>query len=181
MTRILVIEDDSQYAAMIREFLTRDNSFGVDCETTLSSALTRLGFQKFDVVLLDLNLPDSKGFETFTRVVAAVPKTPVIILSGECLEEDVAVQAVECGAQEYLMKGELDLKTLVRTLRHAIARKAMQEDLKATNQALEEKMKELDRLNQVMMGREERILELKEELQKLQQVREGQPRRKEVA
>ena len=77
------------------------------------------------------------------------------------------MEAMEKGVQDYLTKGDFNFQILLRSLRYAILRKKMEEALKDANRALREKLEEFDRLNQIMMDREERILELKKEVKRL--------------
>jgi DNA-binding NtrC family response regulator len=74
------------------------------------------------VILLDLSLPDSHGYETFTRMMAAAPDIPIVVMSG-LDDETVAMQAVRAGAQDYLPKGQADGNLLARAIRYAIERK----------------------------------------------------------
>jgi signal transduction histidine kinase len=78
------------------------------------------------VVLLDLSLPDSQGFDTFRRVRAAAPDVPVVVLSG-LQDERMAARAVREGAQDYLVKGQVDGQLLARSLRYAIERRRAEE------------------------------------------------------
>ena len=87
----------------------------------LKEALDRLKAQPFDVVLLDLSLPDSQGFETFVRLHDAVAETPIVVLSARA-DGQLAVQAVQAGAQDYLVKGRLGEDVLPRSIRYAIER-----------------------------------------------------------
>lgn len=177
---VLVIEDDKAYAQMIQEFLLgqRGSSFLVDCVHRLSDGLKRLGSGDVDVVVLDLHLPDGQGLEVFERVYACVPGVPIIILSGSFGDQTFAVEAVEKGAQDYLVKASFEWNTFLRSLHYAIRRKATEEALKTANGQLKEKLREVDRLNQIMMEREERILELKEEVKILKAQSPDRPKSK---
>ena len=94
----------------------------------LGLGLERLKGARFDAVLLDLSLPDGHGVETVTRVHEAAPSQPIVVLTG--LDDDeVAIQAVRTGAQDYLIKGQIDGPLLVRAIRYAIERKRAQETL----------------------------------------------------
>jgi diguanylate cyclase (GGDEF)-like protein len=98
--------------------------FDLECAGRLSSALGRLAAGDIDVVLLDLILPDSRGLETLALAHAVVPHVPIVILVAEP-EEALALQAVENGAQDYLLKGQLSQPLLTRSLRYAIERHQM--------------------------------------------------------
>jgi PAS domain S-box-containing protein len=121
---VLLVEDESAYAVLVEAFL-RDavsSPFELTHEKRLQPALARLAAEAPDVILLDLTLPDSQGLDTCRQVKAAAPAVPVIVLTGND-DEKVAVQAVREGAQDYLVKGQFDGRTLVRVVRYAIERK----------------------------------------------------------
>jgi len=96
-------------------------SFVVRCSSSLLETLDALARESADVVLLDLNLPDSSGLDTFTSLRTHVPDVPVVLLTGND-DDAVAMRAVEEGAQDYLVKDRLDSDTLVRALRYAVVR-----------------------------------------------------------
>jgi PAS domain S-box-containing protein len=129
--RVLLIEDDLAYAYLLRETLANVGSFPVEVThvTRLSEALQPLSRQAFEAVLLDLSLPDSQGISTYTRARALKPSLPIIVLTG-LEDEKLAVRAVREGAQDYLVKGALDGKTLARAIRYAIERKRAEEALR---------------------------------------------------
>ncbi len=122
--KVLLIEDNPPDAVFIEEMLgeAKDFSFDVEWKETLSIGLERLAKKGIDVVLLDLNLPDSKGFSTFTKTLAQAPEIPIIILTG-LDDETLAIRAVRTGAQDYLIKKHVTSDLLVRTIRYAIARR----------------------------------------------------------
>jgi PAS domain S-box-containing protein len=121
--RVLLVEDNPGDARLFTE-LVRDTGAGqwnlvqVD---RLSTALDRLSHEAFDVVLLDLSLPDAEGIETLVRAHAHSPKTPIVVLTGHD-DEALAVRAVRAGAQDYLVKGRMDGDLLVRSIRYASER-----------------------------------------------------------
>ena len=120
---ILLIEDNPGDARLIQVLLSRlgPARFNFVSADTLRSGIERLRAADVDVVLLDLMLPDSSGFETFRSVHAAAPTVPIVVLSG-LDNEDLALEAVHEGAQDYLVKGQLDAALLRRVLRYAIER-----------------------------------------------------------
>jgi light-regulated signal transduction histidine kinase (bacteriophytochrome) len=93
------------------------------------------------VLLLDLGLPDSQGLKTFDRVHGMAPKTPIIIFSG-AIDEELAVEAVSHGAQDYLVKGQIDGFLLKRAIRYAIERKRAEAQIQELNDALERRVAE---------------------------------------
>jgi PAS domain S-box-containing protein/putative nucleotidyltransferase with HDIG domain len=134
---ILLIEDNLNDAGLIQEYLdeAKGTLFKLEVTERLSSGIARLESGGFDLVLLDLHLPDSTGFETFNRVYAAFPQVPIIILSGDN-EESLALDAVSQGAQDYLEKGLYDGSLLVRAIRYAIERKRTEEKLREQQEFL---------------------------------------------
>jgi PAS domain S-box-containing protein len=121
---VLLIEDNEDDACLIGELLTERIAADIELEWTdrLESGLTRVAEGKFDVVLLDLSLPDSHGLETLDKIQERAPDLPVIVLA-HLDDEMMAVQAVRKGAQDYLVKGRSDGLLLIRAIRYAIERK----------------------------------------------------------
>jgi len=128
--RVLLIEDNPGDVRLIREMLSEgeDGLFELDCVGRLSQGLEYLSTQAAGVVLLDLSLPDSYGFDTFLKVYAHSPKVPIIVLTGND-DQTVALSAVKTGAQDYLVKGKLDRELLLRSMQYSIERKRYQEQL----------------------------------------------------
>jgi signal transduction histidine kinase len=127
--RALLVEDNPGDARLIREML-REAGAGqatvdLDAADRLASGLQHLASAGADVVLLDLSLPDSSGFETFEQVHAAAPAVPIVVLSG-LDDEALAVRAVHAGAQDYLVKGQVDGGTILRAMRYAIERQRLE-------------------------------------------------------
>ncbi|MFL7790842.1 MAG: PAS domain S-box protein [Anaerolineae bacterium] len=133
--KILLIEDSPGDARLLREMLVEisDTAFDLEWVDRLSTGLERLTQKDIDAVLLDLSLPDSKGLETFTKVHTQEPHVPITVLSG-LDDTSLAVKAVREGAQDYLVKGEVDGNLLTRTIRYAIERKRTEEALRESLQ-----------------------------------------------
>lgn len=123
LCRILLIEDTIAEADLIRKMLLDDGSqqFSIDHVSRLELGLSRLGNTEYSIVLLDLNLPDTFGIEGCRRIQRVAPLVPVVVLTNENSEE-LAAQAMREGAQDYLIKREIDRKLLVRSIRYAIER-----------------------------------------------------------
>jgi sigma-B regulation protein RsbU (phosphoserine phosphatase) len=121
--RILLIEDSPSYVKLALGLLRKGLSESVSIETAteLAGGLECLSKGEVDVVLLDLMLPDSSGFETFRIVKDRARDIPIVILSGVA-DEDLAVEAVRQGAQDYLVKGRFDADSLGRCIRFALER-----------------------------------------------------------
>ncbi len=123
----LLVEDDHEDRMLICRMLHRQHPvrITVDEAEDLAQALQRLDAGSYDVVLLDLTLPDALGLESYERLRAASIDLPVVILSG-ISDEDLALHALRQGAQDYLLKGRVDAELLQRSLRYAIARQQLQ-------------------------------------------------------
>jgi len=121
--RVLLVEDNAGFAYFIRDVLTRQTpgGFVIREVKTLETALSAAGGADVDVILLDLGLPDSARMDTFSRMRARAPRVPIIILT--VLDDDaVALEAVRSGAQDYLVKEQVNKDMLVRTIRYAVER-----------------------------------------------------------
>ncbi len=127
--RALLIEDNPGDARLIREMLRDAGGAPVAVELThadrLALGLEQLTNQVTDVVLLDLSLPDSRGFDTFSTVHTHVPDVAIVVLSG-LDDETLAVHAVKEGAQDYLVKGQVDGAAILRSMRYAIERQRLE-------------------------------------------------------
>ncbi len=124
-TRALIVEDNPGDAFLVREQLSRvDIPFDVESAEDLSAALQSVSIRQPDVVLLDLNLPDSRGTETIRKMIQGAPNVPVLVLTGQG-DEELALRAVKEGAQDYLFKNELDKGHLVRAIKYAIERQSL--------------------------------------------------------
>lgn len=139
---ILLIEDSQPQAELIRQLLSLDEQdYELVVRGTLEEGLERLSREAVDLVLLDLDLPDSKGEETFATVYAAAASMPVVILTG-LNDEDLALRMVKQGAQDYLIKSQTDRITLSRTVRYAIERKMAHEELRKARDEMEDRVAE---------------------------------------
>lgn len=135
--RILIVEDDMIDGQQLRRLLSRsslsvDQVEVVDC---LNQAMTTLADHEFDIVLLDLNLPDSSGLNTLIAAEKACPHTTKIVITGQGSEE-LGSQAVAQGAQDYLVKGEFDADALTRAVRYSFERKKSEEALRESRSKL---------------------------------------------
>ncbi len=126
-TSVLLVEENPADAGLIRAALAGSgySPFRVEGVTRLADALERLEKGGFDVVLLDLSLPDGRGLEAFDKMHQAAPGSLILVLSG-LTDEETARQAVERGAHDYFSKGHIDAHWLPRALRYVIDRKIAQ-------------------------------------------------------
>ena len=122
--RILLIEDNPGDARLVKEMLAEGDpgSFYLSHAERLSEGLTRLKEDDFQVVLLDLSLPDAQGLDTVSQVCAQAPHVPAVVLTG-LDDETLAIRAVQEGAQDYLVKGQMDYHLLKKSIRYGIERK----------------------------------------------------------
>ncbi len=148
--QILLVEDDDAYAALVTRML-RSSSVELVVVDHMKAAIEQLGSRSFDVVVTDLNLPDSRGFETFQRIIAAAPKLPVLVLTGQD-DDTLGLRTVQTGAQDYLVKDQLTAPILMRVLTYAIERKRLQLETARIHEALKEQNEHM--LADLRMARE---------------------------
>ena len=130
MRALLLVEDNPGDVRLLRELLNEEPSFAPELvhAASLAEAETALTARGVDIILLDLGLPDAQGVDAVRRARALAPHTPVVVLTG--LDDNVlAGQALQDGAQDYLIKGQFDTRGLLRSIRYAVERKAMEEAL----------------------------------------------------
>ena len=129
--KVLLIEDNPGDMVLIREMLNETGKVELETAETLKGGLKKLQGHKFDVTLLDLGLPDSQGIDTFLELHKQVSKVPIIILTG-LSDEMVAEQAVRAGAQDYLVKGQIDHRILSKSINYAMQRNKYEKEIKAS-------------------------------------------------
>lgn len=130
MIKVLLVEDNDVDAQLTQDLLSEWSieEFQIARVKTLGEGLTFLSREQFDAVLLDLSLPDAFGLPTVRQVHATSPTIPVVVLSG-VNDQNLALQAVQQGAQDYLVKGQGHPELLARAVRYAIERKRSEERL----------------------------------------------------
>jgi sigma-B regulation protein RsbU (phosphoserine phosphatase) len=124
-TDVLLIEDNPGDADLVRlRLVESDSGVNISCVDRLADGLASMAKQPPSVILLDLNLPDSHGADTFRKVLEKAPGVPVVILSGQD-DEALAIKALHQGVQDYLVKGDITSSHLERVMRYAIERQAL--------------------------------------------------------
>ena len=178
--RILIVEDDLIDRKLLERLLAQ-SSLG-RCEVhnadRLAGAVELLQKQPFDIVLLDLGLPDSQGMESAVRLQAQAPQTPIIVLSG-LDDANVATQAVQIGVQDYLIKGQVDASLLMRAIRYALERKKAERQLQATELRYRT-IFENSAVAIMMVDEQERLLSWNKFTERLLGMTEAQLRRRHV-
>src|ERR1700689_5161289 len=121
--QVLLVEDNAGDVRLLREMFSKErvDSFELTHCLRMSEALLHLAKGGTDIVLLDMGLPDEHGLDTVRRAHAAAPGVPMIVLTG-LDDEALAAEAMKAGAQDYLIKGQIENRALPRALRHAIER-----------------------------------------------------------
>ena len=140
---VLLVEDNPEHVAFLRQLLATPelSHFHLETVGSLAEALDWLRTGSIELILLDLTLPDSDGIETFIRVFEAAPQTALVVLSG-INDVQLAIETVQLGAQDYLVKGRVDNHTLLRAMHYAIERKRVQSELQRAHDDLEDRVRE---------------------------------------
>ncbi|AUT04283.1 hybrid sensor histidine kinase/response regulator [Nostoc sp. CENA543] len=140
---ILLIEDNIAEARLLQEYLQQAESkqFSLVHVKRLGDALNALRHKNYDVILLDLTLPDSQGLSSLSLLIEQSPSIPIVVLTNTN-DEDLAIEAVRQGAQDYLVKRQVNVHVLVRALCYAIERKQTLESLRILNKSLENRVEE---------------------------------------
>ena len=127
---ILLVEDNPGDARLLREMVNEQSESNTEFThvQTMAEAEKYLKEWKFDIILLDLGLPDAAGLEAVRKAHVAAPHTPLVVLTG-LDDETLAGKALQEGAQDYLIKGQIEARGLIRALRYAVERKTMEEAL----------------------------------------------------
>jgi diguanylate cyclase (GGDEF)-like protein/PAS domain S-box-containing protein len=141
---LLLVEDNPADIRLLREMFHEQSSHHTELTQveTMGQAEKHLAGAAVDIILLDLGLPDAQGLAAVRRAHAIAPRIPLVVLTG-LDDESLAAQALQQGAQDYLIKGQVDARALLRALRYAVERKRMQEEL------FEEKERALVTLNSI--------------------------------
>jgi signal transduction histidine kinase len=156
--QILLVEDNPADAGLMRRLFARagQDAWQMVQVDRLESAITACrdyktlmqGDRTFDIVLLDLHLPDSSGIETVTQFRAALPEIPIVVLTG-LNDEELALQTMSAGAQDYLVKENTTIQQLVGAVRHAIERNAILKELRQSEQSSRQLLEQEQELKQL--------------------------------
>ena len=140
---ILLVEDNPEHVEFLRRLIATPefSHFHLETVGSLAEAVEWLKTGSIEIILLDLSLPDSDGLETFIRVTEAAPGTALVVLSG-INDVSLAIETVQLGAQDYLVKGRVDNHLLLRAMHYAIERKRAQAELQRAHDALEDRVRE---------------------------------------
>jgi diguanylate cyclase (GGDEF)-like protein/PAS domain S-box-containing protein len=135
--KILLVEDNPGDARLLREMLSKQDALDIELThvSSMSGAEGHIAKDAVDIILLDLGLPDVQGLGAVRRARAAAPRVPLVVLTG-LHDEALAAQVLQEGAQEHLIKGQIETRGLVRAMRYAIERKVMDEALLVKEEAL---------------------------------------------
>jgi diguanylate cyclase (GGDEF)-like protein len=158
--KLLLIEDDAEFSHNLQLRLSREKwrPMNVRCAQTLQEAVHILQDEAFSIILLDITLPDCRGLDTYQKIHRISNNTPIVILTGWD-DNELALEAVRNGAEDYLVKSDVEGKTISRVLHHAIERNGIKKELahvscqlRETNLHLE-KMTILDPLTELLNRR----------------------------
>ena len=147
--KVLLIEDNPGDARLIQEFLREKGSFELKWVEKLSDGIELLSKEDFDVIISDLSLPDSHGLETVDKISHFYPDNPIVVLTGN-EDEEIALEAVKKGVQDYLVKGKIDSEILARSIKYAVERKKLEMDYRKQKKELEEIVDTLKTINDIL-------------------------------
>lgn len=129
--KLLLVEDNALDAKLIQEMLAgKLAQFQVKLESQAFDAMQVLKRERMDIILLDLMLPDCVGLETYMKISSCAPETPIVVLTA-IEDEELAIEAVSQGAQDYLVKSQISQSQLARSLRFALERQKVLQELRS--------------------------------------------------
>ncbi|MBD2082686.1 response regulator [Leptolyngbya sp. FACHB-17] len=168
--KVLLVEDNAAEARLLQEILkhTIECRFQLVPVQRMREAIALLESEAFDVVLLDLTLPDSAGLDSLNTMLRHSPNLPIVVLTNTN-DDQLAIHAVRHGAQDYLVKRQINPDTFIRSIRYAIERKQAAEALREANDILEhrvqERTRELETANQRLQQEIDRAQKIQERLE----------------
>jgi len=144
---ILLIEDDMEDVLLLKHLLAESSGLiNIKTADSLSTGLTSISETETDIVLLDLGLPDSDGLDTIKKICSEAPQMPVIVMTG-LDDEQTGIQAVNEGAQDYLIKGQVSSNLLLRSINYAIERKRIQNEREILIRELQDALAQIKTLS----------------------------------
>lgn len=145
MILVLLVEDEKQVAAVLKERLEKGLRFLVDVVETLKDAFLALKSKKYDITLLDLNLPDSQGNDTLVSYQKTCPEVPFIVVTGG----PPSSSPIHLGAQDYIIKGGQTYCSMEHMIVHSVERHAVRHTFTPLNQAMQEAKQLLQELKEL--------------------------------
>ena len=141
---VLLVEDDRNFGFIVTKFLARARrvQFSVEQAFTLKEGIEKISSGSYNLVLLDLTLPDSRGMESVNLVLETNSRLPIIVLTGE--DETLALKALHLGVQDYIQKGDFDLRSLERIILHGLERHELMVRLETQRDLLDLRAAELE-------------------------------------
>jgi signal transduction histidine kinase/DNA-binding response OmpR family regulator len=168
--KVLLVEDNAAEARLLQEILKNTvlQNFHLVPVKRMADAIAALRAEHFDIALLDLTLPDSTGLASLDAIICEAPSLPIVVLTNTN-DDDLAVDAVRHGAQDYLVKRQVNPDLLIRSMRYAIERKQAAEALREANEILEQRVQvrtaELETTNQLLKHEIENCQKIQERLE----------------
>jgi signal transduction histidine kinase len=167
LIKVLLVEDDEVDRRLVERLLAKCSQpveFAVESVGSMSAAAVSLGGRKYDLVLLDLGLPDSSGIETVQKINEVNQRTPIVVLTGSD-DEETGLLAIKSGATDYLVKGQSLENLLVRTMLYALEREKEKKLILETNRRLQDTSQELFRAKQELEKKANALQKTQEELE----------------
>jgi two-component system cell cycle response regulator len=157
--QVLMIADNKNDIHLIKEFLSEsDLAIKLECIDRIEKGLTALNQEDNDVVLLDIGLPGSQGLKALGRVSGKAPHIPIIVLTGYD-DQGLGIESISKGAQDYLIKQEINSHLLSRSITHAIQRKRIELELKNVNRELRDTVEKLQEANRRILENQKSVIE----------------------
>jgi len=167
LIKVLLVEDDEVDRRLVERLLAKCSQpveFTVESVGSMSAAAESLGSREYDLVLLDLGLPDSSGIETVQKINEVNPRTSIVVLTGSD-DEETGLLAIKSGATDYLVKGQSLENLLVRTMLYALEREKEKKLILETNRRLQDTSHELFRAKQELEKKANALQKTQEELE----------------
>jgi len=157
--RVLMIADNEADILLIKDFLSgSDLAVNLECTDRIEKGLTVLSEEDIDVVLLEIGLSGSQGLDALGRVSGKAPHIPIIVLTGYD-DQRLGIESISKGAQDYLIKQEINSHLLSRSIKHAIERKRIEQELKNVNRELRDTVKKLKEANRRILENQKSVIE----------------------